>query len=190
MNEVASPFGGWLVNTSRELAVQEGIDLLIAFPKNGVNSFVKLEGQKITYYAFRPVRDEDRRLIENNSMLDSILEEAQPDIVHIHGTELAHTLAAVNSCRRQKRKMVISIQGIVSLIATHVRADLPCKVVYGLTVRNLLRRDNVIGLERLFYRRGNNEIEAIRKTDHVMVAPMGMMPGVIRSSQNATISSV
>ena len=168
MNEAVSPFGGWLVRASEELANQEGIELSIAFPQKGVNAFAKMKGRKITYYAFRPVRDNDRRLIDNNVILNGVLDEVQPDIVHIHGTELAHTLAAVNACKRQNRKVVISIQGVVSLIAAHVRADLPWRVVHGFTVRNLVKRDSVIGLQRLYRTRGRNEIEAIAKSDHVI----------------------
>lgn len=168
MNESASVFGGWMTSVSQELADQEGIDLSIAFPQKGVKSFVKLGGQKITYYAFRPVRDNDQRLIQNNPILEGIFEEVKPDIIHIHGTELPHSLAAVNVCETQKTKMVISIQGIVSVIAVHARAHLPCRTIYGFTLRNLLRGDNVIGLQRLFRKRGRNEIEVLKKANHVI----------------------
>jgi len=47
-------------------------------------------------------------------------------------------------------------------------ASLPFKAIYGTTLRNILRRDNIFGLKRTFVIRGKNEIEAIKKTSHVI----------------------
>ncbi len=168
MNEKPSPFGGWLINASKDLAIQDGIKLSIAFPKKGIQNFKKLEGDKITYYAFKPVKDKDKEIIENNTNFLEIIKEFKPDIVHIYGTELAHSLSMVNACNREKIKIAISIQGLVSVISKHTFANLPWKVVYGATPRNILRKDNVIGLQKLFFKKGKNEIEAIKKVNHII----------------------
>lgn len=168
MNEKPSPFGGWLINASRDLAEQEGIELSIAFPKKGVKDFIKLKGNKVTYYAFKEVKYKDKKMIENNRVLENIVREVNPDLVHIHGTELPHTLSMVDVCRKEKIETVISIQGLVSVIEKHMFASLPFKVVYGATLRNILRKDNVFGLRKLFIKRGKNEIEAIKKTNHII----------------------
>ena len=168
MNEKPSPFGGWLINASKDLAEQEGIELSIAFPIKNISNFKKLKGKQITYYAFREVKDKDLKLIENNTILKDIVKEVKPDLVHIYGTELAHTLSMVNVCRKEKIETVISIQGLVSVIENHMFASLPFKAVYGATLRNLLRKDNVVGLKKIFIKRGKNEIEAIKKTNHII----------------------
>ncbi|KUP04313.1 glycosyl transferase family 1 [Bacillus coahuilensis p1.1.43] len=105
-----------------------------------------------------------------NENLDfkKILNEVAPDLVHIYGTELAHTLSMVNVCEKEEVKTVISIQGLVSIIEKHMHANLPCRVVYGTTLRNLVRNDNVSGLKKLFYRRGKNEVQAIKKINHII----------------------
>lgn len=168
MNEKPSPFGGWLINASLNLASQEGIDLSIAFPKKGVKESIKIKGKQITYYAFKPVSDQDKQLIDNNPTLINIIKDINPDIVHIYGTELAHTLSMVNICIKEKIKTVISIQGLVSIIGKHMLANLPWKAVYGVTLRNIIRKDNVIGLQKSFINRGKNEIEVIKKVDHII----------------------
>lgn len=168
MNEKPSPFGGWLINASKDLVIQDGIELSIAFPKKRIKNLKKLKGDKITYFAFKPVKDKDKEIIENNDNFLEIIKEFKPDIVHIYGTELAHTLSMVNICNREKIKTVISIQGLVSVISKHINASLPFKVIYGFTLRNILRKDSVIGLQRLFVKRGKNEIETIKKVNHII----------------------
>lgn len=168
MGQRPSPLGGWLQRASVTLSKQPGIELSIAFPHRGVRDHVRLQGQSIVYYAFRPVTDRDARLAIHNTTLDGIIDKVRPDIVHIHGTEMPHAAAMVNICDKRRLKAVISIQGLVSVIAKHITAGLPFTAVYGTTLRNLIRNDSVRGLQRLLTERGKNEVVAIRKVDHVI----------------------
>jgi glycosyltransferase involved in cell wall biosynthesis len=168
MNEKPGPFGGWLINAAKDISVQDNIELSIAFPKNNIDGYSKIIGKKITYYVFKKVNDKNKKLIENNNVLKNMVDEINPDLVHIHGTELAHTLAMINVCSQKKIETIISIQGLVSIIEKHMYASLPFKAVYGATLRNLLRKDNIVGLRKLFQYRGKNEVEAIRKTNHII----------------------
>lgn len=101
LKEAPSPYGGWLINASRDLAKQEGIELSIAFPKHGVKNFIRLKGNKINYYAFKPIKDKDKKLIEFNAILNDIINQVKPDIVHIYGTEFAHSHSMVNICNQR-----------------------------------------------------------------------------------------
>lgn len=168
LNEKPSPFGGWLINASNALADCQDVNLTIVFVKNGISNYIRLKGDKITYYACRPVTEHNGKMIENNEVFNEILEEVNPDIVHIYGTELAHTLSMVNACKKQNIKTVISIQGLVSIYAQHMYANLPFKAILGFTFRNILRNDHVWGHKRLFSKRGINEIEALKNTKHVI----------------------
>jgi glycosyltransferase involved in cell wall biosynthesis len=47
-------------------------------------------------------------------------------------------------------------------------SSLPFKAIYGTTLRNFLKKDNISNLRKLFIRRGENEIEAIKKTNHII----------------------
>lgn len=39
MGEKPSPFGGWLMNASKDLLNREGVELSIAFPTNKANKY-------------------------------------------------------------------------------------------------------------------------------------------------------
>lgn len=168
MNEQPLPFGGWLINASNALLKGEGLNLSIAFPSNKVDRYSRFNGKYITYYPFKTIRENDKKSIDNSIILNDIVSEVKPDLVHIYGTELAHTLSMVNVCNKLNIRTVISIQGLVSYIEKHMLANLPIKVVYGATFRNMLRKDNVIGLKHSFIKRGKNEIEAIRQVKHII----------------------
>lgn len=167
LGEKPSPFGGWLINASKGLASKEEIELSISFPYKGAEH-EKIKGNKINYYPFKPIKDKDKKLINYNENFERILQEIKPDIVHIYGTELAHSLAMVNVCNKLNIRTVISIQGLVSIIEKHIYANLPINAIYGMTFRNFIMKDNVYGLRKVFKRRGKNEVETIRKTRHVI----------------------
>lgn len=168
MNQESSPLGGWLINASKEISTKENIELSIMFPKDDVKEYEKLSGENITYYAFKSVNDRDKKLIEHNPILENIINQVNPDIVHIYGTEIAHTLSMVNVCRKNEIKTVISIQGLVSVISKHTYANLPWKVIHGFTLRNIMLKDSVAGLKKIYIKRGKNEIESVKKVDHII----------------------
>ena len=166
MNEKPSPFGGWFVSASTLLADDEKISLAIAFPKIGLNDVQVLKGDKIIYYAFPPVSEKDIRSNRPHTYLKKILDKAKPDIIHIYGTEYAHTLAMVNA--RQKAKVVISIQGLTSVIARHYLTGLPVNVQNRFTLRDFIKQDNLKQQQSKFIKRGALEIEALQKVKHVI----------------------
>jgi glycosyltransferase involved in cell wall biosynthesis len=168
MKEKLSPFGGWLINAAKDLSNQEGIELSIAFPSNKASKFKELEGEKVNYYPFAPIKESDTKIIKENDNFKNLLNSVKPDIVHIYGTEMAHTLSMVNACNKLNIKTVISIQGLVSIIEKHMYSGLPLHAVYGKTLRNFIRKDNVSGLKRIFEHRGKNEVAAIRNVRNII----------------------
>ena len=47
-------------------------------------------------------------------------------------------------------------------------SNLPIHAIYGNTLRNIIRKDNVNGLKKRFKDRGKREIEALKNTNHVI----------------------
>ena len=168
MNEKPTPFGGWFVSASARLADEDSIELSIAFPKNGLRTVQILKGEKINYYAFPPVSEKDIKSNKQNKYLKWILDEANPDIVHIFGTESAHALAMVNICKKKNINAAISIQGLVSIIAQHYMACLPANVQNRFTIRDFIKQDNLKQQRRKFIKRGAFEIEALQKVKHII----------------------
>ncbi|MDC3423476.1 glycosyltransferase [Aquibacillus sp. 3ASR75-11] len=168
MNKNASPFGGWLINTSKILSNKKDFELSIVFPSLNVKNVSKFDGEKITYFAFPILKMTDTVLIKDNIYLKSILKKVKPDLVHIFGTEFPHTLAMVNACKECGIKSVINIQGLVSVIAKHYLAHLPASVQKRFTFRDFIRQSNIIQQQKKFEKRGIFETEAIQKADHII----------------------
>lgn len=168
MNETPSAFGGWLVGASNGISQEEEIQLSVAFIKDGIHKATKVEGERITYYALPRVEYTDSHGIRNNVHLKYVVEAVKPDLVHIFGTEYAHTLAMVNVCNSLVIKTVISIQGLVSVYAKHYMASLPAGVQTRSTFRDFVRRNNLIEQQKVFEDKGKLEIEALKKTEYVI----------------------
>ncbi|MBK5201915.1 MAG: glycosyltransferase family 4 protein [Spirochaetaceae bacterium] len=168
MNEQVTPFGGWLVNTSIILSQQNNVNLSIAFPKRKIKKITKLQGERITFYAFNSIvkKNEIRNKLDVN--FEKIIKETSPNLVHIFGTEYLHTLAMVNICNLMNIKTVISIQGLVSICSKHYMACLPNRIQKRFTFRDFIKHDNLIQQQKKFVIRGKNEIEAIQKVNDVI----------------------
>lgn len=167
MGENIIPFGGWLVNASEALANIDGVKLGIAFPKQTIDKPSKFHGKKIEYFAFPPISNRIQS-IEDNSNLNEIVEQFQPDLIHIFGTEFIHTLSMVNIGIKKNVKQVISIQGLVSVIAKHYMAGVPRRLENRYTFRDFIKQDNVRQQRNKFVQRGKYEIEALQKVKHVI----------------------
>lgn len=160
------PYGGWLVGASSALSAYDDIDLSVAFPKSGLHDVQQLRGERINYYSFPPVHEKDIASNRINPHLIKILEKANPDIVHIFGTEYPHTLAMVNTC--DVNKVIISIQGLTSIYAKHYMASLAENIQNRNTFRDLVKRDNLKQQQVKFAKRGLLEIEALKKVRHII----------------------
>lgn len=168
INEDSVPFGGWLVNASDALAEKEDINLSIAFPKKNIVDNLFIQGEKKSFYAFPEVTEKNINASNIDLCLKKILEDTNPDIVHIFGTEYPHTLAIVNLCESKKINTVISIQGLMSICSVHYMAYLPERVQNKFTLRDLIKRDNLKQQRNKFIKRGEFEIKSIKKVEHVI----------------------
>ena len=98
------------------------------------------------------------------------LRSFQPDVIHIWGTEYAHTLAMVNAAEQEGflNHTVISIQGLCSIYAAHYTEGVPASIIYGATFRDIVRWDNIPLQQKKYVLRGNMEVQALRKARHVI----------------------
>lgn len=98
------------------------------------------------------------------------LQDFQPDVIHIWGSEYAHTLAMVNAAEKAGKldRTVISIQGLCFIYDRHYYEGVPLSVVQGYTFRDFIRRDNLMGQQKVFAQRGALEKQALQKVRHVM----------------------
>lgn len=150
--------GGWIIGLVEELLQSGKVDLTVAFPAFGLKSKVSGSISELRYYGFSQSKSDMHEYnsgVENN--VNAIIAEVRPDIVHVFGTEYPHSLAIINACESLGilDRVVINIQGLVSIYARHYYAGVP-KSIY-------LRWK-----QSDFVKRGKYEIEAIRKVKHVI----------------------
>ncbi|MGN1022961.1 MAG: glycosyltransferase family 4 protein [Lachnospiraceae bacterium] len=105
----------------------------------------------------------DRNL---ETRFQQILEDFQPDMVHIFGTEFPHTLAMVRSFREPERTL-IGIQGLCCTIAEAYMADLPYRVQKRVTFRDWYRKDSLEQQQHKFQIRARREEHALHHTAHI-----------------------
>ena len=98
------------------------------------------------------------------------LQQFQPDVIHIWGTEYGHTLAMVNAAQRLglEKRVAISIQGLCSSCARHYCEGIPEAVCHRYSLRDFLKRDNLLGQQKRFAQRGKLEQQALEKAGHVI----------------------
>ncbi|MCR5595624.1 MAG: glycosyltransferase family 4 protein [Lachnospiraceae bacterium] len=166
---------GWLTGLIEKISLKpigDRLTLAVAFPVDGAGlvydrEIVISENCRIRAFGFG--EDINKSHIYDESLEDTfrgIISQYDPEIVHIFGSEFPHTLAAVRAFNKPDRT-IIGLQGICSRIAESYTADIPLTVKYGITFRDVVRRDNVWQQIDKFRKRGVNEINAIKLVDNV-----------------------
>jgi L-malate glycosyltransferase len=159
-------FGGWLSSLVNELKKESEIELAVATVYKG-KEFKNMDIDNVKYYLL-PIK---KIRIEYNSSLDQywmrVQEEYKPDIVHIHGTELAHGLACMRVC--SSLKYIISIQGLVEIYSRYYYGDIrKFDLLKCLTFRDLFRLDTIFHGRIKFQNQGLFEKEYFKRTCHVI----------------------
>lgn len=98
------------------------------------------------------------------------LQTFQPDVIHVWGTEYGHTLAMVNAAEQCELldHLVVSIQGLCSVISRHYTEGIPQTVQRRSTFRDMVRQDNILQQQKKFALRGELEVKALKKVRHVI----------------------
>ena len=164
--EREQPFGGWLVSVLDRLLTDETNEITVCYrafgmPKKGTDGRLRYRSFPQDALIYSP---------ENETAFSALLRENQPDVIHIWGTEYPSALAMVNACEREGLldRLVISIQGPISICALYYCANLPERVVRSYTFRDLLRRDNIARQQEKFVQRGVFERKALGKARYVI----------------------
>lgn len=181
----ASNKEGWLSGLMKEVLgrrAENNIELAVAFPAPAgcecgekhiydgsviyTGSLPEAEGG-LKWYAF----SED---VVNPHLYDDCLElqmyyitqDFKPDVVHCFGTEYPHTLAMCKAFPERER-ILVGIQGLCSVYADAYFANLPKGVIHSRTLRDVLKKDDIIRQQRKFVLRGEMEKEAISLAGNV-----------------------
>lgn len=167
INAIAKEFGetavlgGWLEQTANMLAVNSDVSLHIAC--STTHDYFARSAAGITFYSFNS-EDPDPSL---SSRISKIVEAAEPDVVHIWGTEYRHSLLFARECDKRgiKGRVVVSIQGLVSVYTNHFFANLPARVIHHRTFKELVR-PNLYRSCEIMRKQGESEVEVLKLADN------------------------
>lgn len=162
---------GW-VSAAIAMLQTKDCDIYYAFPQKKVNEMLKGYADGICYYGFpRTTRENWKFDKHTEQYFVSIFQSIENiDVIHVMGTEYGHTLSAVLAAKQcgLDKKLVISIQGLVSIFSKHYFSDLPVNILKKWTIRDFLRQDNLWVSRKKFCERGANEIKALQNVRYVI----------------------
>lgn len=158
---------GWVSGVADVLLENINNELIVVFPNYNIDKMTKGKIDNLKYYMFPKKRSCNIYEVEVEDYLRTIVSEINPDVIHVFGTEMPHALSMIKAVTH-KEKVVFSIQGMVSIISEHYYSDLPSKVIYGFSLRDLLKGDNIYLQKKKFQKRGKYEIEALKMSKNVI----------------------
>lgn len=160
---------GWITGILSRL-IKEGkmsdITLGIAFPANDnlgrfhdVYVFNEMPVDCFGFYEDMNRLEQYQPDVEHR--MEEIMNQFNPDIVHVFGTEYPHALAAARVCP-DPEKLLVGIQGVISIYANGYLADLPKEVYESATFRDRLKKDSILQQQEKYRKRGEMEIKTTR----------------------------
>lgn len=161
-----NPFGGWMTGMLHQMEKREDVEICLCFPIFDSNRLKEGVHNGHEYYTFLCDMSMGTYTTEMVKEFERILEESKPDIVHIWGTEYAHSGAMLEACNKKNilDRAVINIQGLVSVYSKHYLTGIPEKA-------QSLRAEQGKSIEEekvSFEKHGKYEIESIRRVRHVI----------------------
>lgn len=162
--------GGWLLGLKNSLIEVDDLELIIGFPVLKLSGLKKIEKNNCIFYGVPSNGMSNNVDLSMKDYLKEMLLNEKPDLIHIHGTEFPHTFLLTEVCKELNiiDKVVISIQGLVSVCAKHYRANLPDKIVNRKTIVDYKNKTSIKETINNLVKRGVFEIEAILNVSHVI----------------------
>lgn len=141
--------GGWITGLLNSLQSEE---IALCFPIRDREKVKNGKAYGHDYYSLFVGKGNEpfEKIVENAKR---IIQESQPDIVHIWGTEFIHSAAFSIACSNLNKKSIIDIQGIQGCLIYHMHDGIP---------DYWLRKKNVGESSLLEYRK-NSVVDARRE---------------------------
>jgi len=161
--------GGWIASLYDIMVSKNDIELFYVFPY-GVDKETKGKTRS-EFFGFSILKGKPTKYNpELEETFREYLLKINPDIIHIFGTEFAHQLSMTKAAlgAGMQDRIVVSIQGLISYIAKHYTQGLSEKTIRGWTLRDLLRKDNILNQQRAFEKRGEFEKQTLSNVNHII----------------------
>ena len=157
--------GGWMQGLADALRSSDSIELTVVGITPLVRKLEKIKGDYITYYAI-PSHGEKKYNNDYERAYRIIYQQVQPDVVHIHGTEYPHSLAALRACGTEHT--CVSIQGLVSAYYYYYYYGLSIKEILTATTPSSIIRTSILAGYRDFKHRSQYELQVLKDAIHII----------------------
>lgn len=157
--------GGWLPSLLDALRGQAEVQVAVATLDPLADATERHSIKGVVYYCLPGRRASQVRLTRKFvAACKDVVDEFEPDVIHVHGTEYAYGLFTAFS--GNTRPSVISIQGLLHVCCRHVGGGLTLADSLDAGRAGLLSRLRFILQERTWTRRGSVERQLIRGNRH------------------------
>lgn len=158
LGEKPSVFGGWLTG-ALEAVRAAGHRVTVCTTRENAREVHYRADRQTTYL-----------LLDADVDFSPVLEQEQPDLIHIWGTEFAQSWSLAKAADPQKT--LVSIQGLVHTYEHHVYAGIPDSVCRTTWLHKLYRRlgKHIPSIEQQrqsFVRRSERELRVLERVGHV-----------------------
>ncbi len=131
LGQKPSVFGGWL-SGALEVVRSSGHEPVVCASRTGLNETSRYSVNGVTYYLFPTGSVEKMEL-----SCRTILQEENPDVVHIYGTEFEQSWAMAKCA--DPHKLLVTVQGAMTYLKDQVYAGLPERQCRDTLLHKLLR---------------------------------------------------
>lgn len=158
---------GWLQGISDQLRKEKDIELHYVFPQGKNTRLYQKTINDISFWGFYSNIGNGYELSQDRQkLIQYIIKKIRPDIIHIFGTEFAHSLECVRTVE-DKRRVIVSTQGLISELAKVYMKGIP--LVDWISYRsNSGGWSSLLFKKYQFYKRGKNEREILKKAVNVI----------------------
>lgn len=160
--------GGWMEQLAQQLTTDNELYIVAPISRRKKLIWGK-KAEKAICYAIPTYKMALAPSSKVGEYYEKIIKESKPDVIHIWGTEYVHSYTAIQMCKKTGvlEKTIISIQGMVSVYATHYLAFISLSD-FPITVYDILKHSTVRQQQNQFIKRGFYEIKAIEQAMHVI----------------------
>lgn len=167
LNISAGVGGGWLAAEFELLKKKPDIELFACFPLRGTKVIQKININGATHYSIpRRIHSFFKYDPSMEPFFKTVVDEIKPDVIHIHGTENTPAWSLMKACHDYT--YVVSLQGIVSMIAVHQHSALPFGWQISRTPWDLVAGTSPKKRAKMFKISGKYEQKVIRRADYLL----------------------
>lgn len=161
---------GWIQGLSNGMKLRDDVEIIYLFPQTKEKKTLNGNLNGIRYYGFyRKFSTPSQYDADLVNVFVDILNEVKPNVIHIMGTEFAHSYAMAEASEKCDvlQKTVVSIQGMPSVYAQHYLSGIPEKICNRRRIKDIVYHSSLTRQKKVMLERGFNEERVLKKVPNV-----------------------